>query len=415
MTAPRNEPTPLPAPLKALAEMMGVQTRYQSAFGTEVEASAAALVAVLNVLGVPVRADLSNVDRVCEDQLRALWAEAADPVSVFWERRPQRLLIRHSADTQNATVTAVIKTEQGAVHRVKAALSRLPVTRRMRIGGALYLERAIPVERRLPLGYHSATISLGRRALGGVLIIAAPWHAYRPERDPKARRLGLFAPLYAVRSPDNWGIGDFGDLRRLTEQAGALGADFVGTLPMLATFNDRPMVEPSPYAPVSRVFWNEIYVDPRQAPEWSLCESARRRAGSPAFRAAVERLRAAPQVDYRAVARLKRPIIADMARCFFERGGDRTPEFKAFLAMKPTVTDYARFRAVCDARGTVFSRWPDRQRDGSLGDGDGAADDVRYYLYSQWLAHTQLAELARTAKRDGQGIYIDYPLSLIHI
>jgi 4-alpha-glucanotransferase len=398
--------------LTQLAVMMGIQTRYHSAFGTEIEAGAESLVAVLNALGVPIRANLSNIDVVCADQMRALWAEAVDPVAVFWEGRARKLKIRHSAKTESAGIKVSLKEESGRAHEFSFVLKTLPVTRRMRIDGANYLERTLAIKPVLPPGYHQATVSLGDKSLGTVLVIAAPWKAYQFPRSQRVdRALGVFAPLYAVHSPDSWGIGDWSDLGKLVDKTYAMGGDFVGTLPMLATFNDRPMVEPSPYSPVSRVFWSETYIDPRQTPEWALSPRARKVAESPAFVAEVSRLQAAAVVDYKAVSRLKRTVVQELARCFFEREGDKTPEFKAFLKLKPTVLDYAQFRAVCDASGKVFQKWPERLEKGVLRSGDYIESDVQYYLYSQWVAHVQLAELARTAKRDGQGIYIDFPLS----
>ena len=398
--------------LTQLAVMMGIQTRYHSAFGTEIDASAESLVAVLNALGVPIRANLSNIDEVCASQLRGMWAEAVDPVAVFWESKVRTLKIRHSAKTERAEIKIGLKEESGKTHALSCDLKSLPVSRRMRIDGEVYLERAIAIRKALPLGYHSASVFMGGKNMGTVLIIVAPWKAYQPPRPQRVdKALGVFAPLYAVHSPDSWGIGDWSDLGKLVDRTYAMGGDFVGTLPMLATFNDKPMVEPSPYSPVSRVFWNEIYIDPRRTPEWALSERARALAGSPAFAAELSRLQALDVVDYKAVARLKRTVVQELATCFFARGGEKTPEFKAFLKLKPTVKDYAQFRAVCDATGKPFQKWPGRLEEGRLRPGDYAETDVQYYLYSQWIAHVQLSELARTAKRDGQGIYIDYPLS----
>ena len=397
--------------LTQLAQMMGIQTTYHSAFGTEVEASPESLVAVLNALGVPIQSTLSNIDAVCGEQMRAMWSEAADPVAVFWAGRTQRLKIRHNASIERADVVVVIREESGREYRMTLALAKLPVMRSIRIEGDRFVERAITVKKALPNGYHQAIITLGGRKMGTVTIIAAPWKAYEPARSKGKRLLGVFAPLYAVHSPDSWGIGDFSDLGKLVDWAYALGGDFVGTLPMLATFNDKPMVEPSPYSPVSRVFWSESYIDPRRTAEWALSPRARQLAAAPVFQKKVAQLRAGKIVDYQAVSRAKRVVVEELARCFFERGGDQTPEFKEFLAVKPTVLDYSCFRSVCDKTGREFMKWPVRLRDGHLEAGDYKESDRRYYLYSQWVAHVQLSELARTAKRDGRGVYIDYPLS----
>ena len=57
----------------------------------------------------------------------------------------------------------------------------------------------------------------------------------------------------------------------------------VGTLPLLAAFLDQPY-DPSPYAPVSRLFWNEFFVDVTAVPEFDDCDEARELVSSSRFR-----------------------------------------------------------------------------------------------------------------------------------
>ena len=84
-------------------------------------------------------------------------------------------------------------------------------------------------------------------------------------RDPAlAGSAGLFVPTYALweqgrrcrRSP-TW--------RRSPRTAARIGASFVATLPLYAAFLDDPF-DPSPYAPVSRLHWNEVYLDDAALP-----------------------------------------------------------------------------------------------------------------------------------------------------
>src|SRR2546423_14735795 len=74
---------------------------------------------------------------------------------------------------------------------------------------------------------------------------------------------------------------------------------------MLATFLDEPF-DPSPYAPVSRLFWNELYVDVERAPELPRSRDASQLLRSKRFRDDLARARRKRHVDYRLVASLKR-------------------------------------------------------------------------------------------------------------
>ena len=75
------------------------------------------------------------------------------------------------------------------------------------------------------------------------------------------REWGVFLPMYAVRGANDAGIGTVSDLVALADWSASLGASVVSTLPLLAAYLEDPC-EPSPYSPVSRRFWNEIYLDP---------------------------------------------------------------------------------------------------------------------------------------------------------
>ena len=76
----------------------------------------------------------------------------------------------------------------------------------------------------------------------------------------------MFAPLYALRAEDDWGVGSFSELAKFRGWIDGLGGSVAATLPLFAQFLDEPMVEPSPYSPASRLFWNETYIDVTRAP-----------------------------------------------------------------------------------------------------------------------------------------------------
>lgn len=106
--------------------------------------------------------------------------------------------------------------------------------------GRIILEEGGVWNRRdpLPHGYHTLD--------GETLLIHAP----RKAHPLSPGQWGAFVPLHAVR--ENATVAD---LRAYYDWIRELGGDFVATLPLLASFD----AEPSPYSPVSRLYWNERY------------------------------------------------------------------------------------------------------------------------------------------------------------
>jgi 4-alpha-glucanotransferase len=180
---------------------------------------------------------------------------------------------------------------------------------------------------------------------------------------------------------------------------------------MLAAFLDKP-VEISPYVPVSRLFWNELYVDPRQAPEFAQAPAAARLAHAHFFQQDIQKLRGTALVDHARLMTLKRPLLEAMARWLAETKPERYAQFQSFVDSHPRLRDYAAFRAATEKQGKPWMQWPQRLRGGKLqaGDYDSAAE--QYHLYAQWLAEEQMQTLAAKDRRSGAGLYLDYPLGV---
>src|SRR4029077_6887603 len=184
------------------------------------------------------------------------------------------------------------------------------------------------------------------------------------------RRLwGLFCPLYALASEKNWGAGNFSDLETLIDFTGQMGGDFVGTLPLLLTCLAEPF-NPSPYAPVSRLFWNEFYLDVTRVPELQRSSAARLMIHSSGFQSDLENLRAAPLIEYRPLMALKRRILEELLHTLKTRSTKRRAAFERFIETHPQAQDYAAFRAKVEREGAPWEFWPAAPRDGKLGVSD---------------------------------------------
>ena len=373
--------------LAELARLRRVQTSYVDVAGRRRHAAPDALMAILRAFGDEVEA-VDDVATALEAVRAARLERIVEPVAIAWDGTDADVAVRLPPGTRR--LRCVLSLEDGTERGWSAAPEADPP--RLRVPGPL------------PIGYHRLTVGAGRRG-GTCLVISAP---RRAPQQPDRRSWGVFAPLYALRSTRSWGIGDLTDLRSLMGFVDSLGGDVVATLPLLATFLDRPF-EPSPYSPISRLFWNELYLDVTKAPELEADPEARAAAGSETLRREIGELDASSLVDHRRAMQLKRRVLEPMARGLFERAGQRLKELESFSRRKRRVRDYARFRARIERDGTTWQRWPGRQRDGDLRSRDVDRDAERYHTYVQWLMAEQLADLGAATRG---GLYLDVPLGV---
>ncbi|MBI4185992.1 MAG: 4-alpha-glucanotransferase [Chloroflexi bacterium] len=395
--------------LLQLARLYGVQTAYRSAFGQRRQASAAALLTALQALGAPV-AGINDLPSAWRQWRRGLWHRLVEPVNVAWDGRLTPLQLRLPASESDARVSCHLKLESGEWRHWDWPGADLPVVEAAEIEGKQYVVKRPVMPGRLPPGYHRLTVEL-KRSQGETLIISAPRKAYIPAGEADGRAWGVFLPLYALHTEKSWGSGNFTDLQSLISWTGGLGGQLVATLPLLATFLDETS-RPSPYAPVSRLFWSEFYLDIASIPELQKCSPAQALLASPAVQAEIQALRSSPLVDYHRGIALKRKILEEICQHFFAEPSGRLEELRSFAQTNPAFEDYARFRAACEEHGPSWRQWPQPLRDGVLREGDYAEDARRYYLYGQWLVQQQVAELSQKAGGDGVRLYLDLPLGV---
>ena len=159
-------------------------------------------------------------------------------------------------------------------------------------------------------------------------MVVAPRHCHVPAPLQDGERWwGCTIQLYALRSSRNWGIGDFGDLRRLCDAAAYQGASFIGLSPLHALFPHNPAAA-SPYSPSSRKALNPLYLDVQTLVDLSGCEEAARRVESESFQDRLEQLRQA-EVDWAARFGVVHEVLATLrARHEGTAAGSVRPELR---------------------------------------------------------------------------------------
>jgi len=394
--------------LRDLARLYGVQPSHYDVSGQLHRPPPEALLAVLRILGAPVEkfADLSGAVRTRQ---QFLFEQMIDPVIVVWQGQPGYVKLRVPDPLAQAAVRSTVELESGAtLTNVLIDDDHSKPLPRV-VEGSPYVTRRMKFSSALPLGYHRMRLEIGGRATEHFLF-SAPARAYG-ENHGGEKSWGLFSPLYALHSKTSWGIGDFSDLGALLSFTGKSGGAAVGTLPLFSAFLDEPF-NPSPYAPVSRLFWNELFLAIEAIPELTRCIGARSIIHSTAFESELEGLRAAPLVDYRRAMALKREVLNELLRCLLRQPSQRREAFERFIAANPRAQDYAGFRAKTEGERKPWQQWDGPSRAGHLRAGDYLEHIKHYHLFVQWLAEEQMQALGAKNHAQGPSLYLDFPLGV---
>ena len=138
------------------------------------------------------------------------------------------------------------------------------------------------------------------------------------------RAAGVVVPVFSLRSDHSYGVGDFGDLRRMVDWAVATGMKVIQLLPVNDTTTDGRWHDSYPYNIVSCFALHPHYMDLEQLGE------LKSKAKMTAYRRQQRELNALPQSDYESVHRVKSDYINDV---FDERGEQvlASKEFKTWF------------------------------------------------------------------------------------
>ena len=406
--------------LALLAQLSGIELVYRDGLGIERRAETPALVAVLAAMGVAADSPQAIEASIAAAQ-RGGGAGVLPPVRVLF-------------DDETRTCVSASRSRRRANSRTCAGRSRPSAAsgatcrsrRRADGGGAIDLPLDVAG---LGWGYHRLTLWHEQEQLGATRLVVAPRRCYLPERMRDGGRVwGLTAQLYALRSPRNWGIGDFTDLRALVETAAAHGASVVGINPLHALFPHNPR-HCSPYSPSSRLFLNTLYVDVERVLERQGDAATQAWIATPEVQARLRSLRDAAMIDYAAVAELKREVLeaayAHFRRVHVASGSALAQAFRAWCVAGG---DELRRQGLFEALQEHFFRddpgvwgwpvWPVAYRDPAAPAVQAFARDqaerVEFYLYLQWQADDQLGAAARRSRELGLGVglYADLAVSV---
>lgn len=395
--------------LNQLSRLYNVQTVYYGVHHRRQQVSAESVLGVLKALGAPVAGE-KDIPSAIRERTLELRRRLVEPVTVAWNGERPRVKICCPALLADTPIICRLETEAGEHLAWRVNAGKMPVLSSEEVEGVRYVTRIITLPQGLSYGYHKLTLEVKGNSCQ-TLIISTPQKTYKPAGEEGKRRWGAFIPLYAWQGRESWGSGDYTALSALANRVGEKGGSVIATLPLLPLFLGEPF-DPSPYAPVSRLLWNEFYIDVNNVPELKRCKKAQALVTSESFLQEIEKLKQNPMVDYRKIMSLKRWAMEEMSRCLLSSENARREEFRRFTEENPLVEKYAMFRAVMEKRHETWTVWPRPLYDGTIKEGDYDENVKDYHLYAQWLAHQQVKMLSENARAKDIMMYFDLPLGV---
>ncbi|WP_118915886.1 4-alpha-glucanotransferase [Mycobacterium shigaense] len=401
--------TELAPSLVELANRFGIATRYEDWTGRQVPVAASTLVAVLAALGVAAGTEQER-NVALTARLRSYWARRL-PATIVGRTGEQIRFWVHVTHGDPAEVWLQLEdgTVRGGVHQVDNFTPPFDLNGRW-IGEATFV---VPGD--LPLGYHRVHLRSGGSEISTALIITPDWLGL-PEQLGARRAWGLAAQLYSVRSRESWGIGDLTDLTDLAVwSASRHGADYLAVNPLHAAGYSGPTgrLEPSPYLPTSRRFFNPIYLRVEAIPEFAgLVKRGRLRR----LRSEVQhRAGKLDAIDRDSAWAAKREALELLHQV--PRSAGRELAYTAFLDREGSaLEDFATWCALAEEYGGDWRRWPKSlQHPGAPGVAKFVKKHpktVDFHRWMQWQLDEQLAAAQSQAIRAGMSLGIMHDLAV---
>ncbi len=195
---------------------------------------------------------------------------------------------------------------------------------------------------------------------------------------PGYRGAGTAVPVFSLRSADDFGIGEFRDLRPLVDWAAATGQNIIQILPVNDTTRKGQWRDSYPYSPVSTFALHPLYL---RLQEIGVKRSAR-------FLKLQKELNSLPEIDYPKVFHCKMSFIREA----FEACGTKDMESAAYRRFykenKFWLEEYGQFCA---------------KRDGL---------EKEYYFWMQYHLDIQFSQEADYARGRGVSFKGDLPIGV---
>lgn len=394
--------------LAQVAEAYGVATDFWTFEGELKEISATTIVKILGAMQID-----STTEERCLEALEAArtrpWRLTLPECSVVRSGSPAHIPV-HLPDGSSVTMEVLL--EDGGSFQIPQADIYTPPRE---INSELIGQATFVIPENIPMGYHTIRVRIVPQGkvegeISESPLIVVPESLPLPS-ERGADGWGVMTQLYSVRSRDSWGIGDTADLKELCSLFASMGAQYVLVNPLHAAEPVGHMT-PSPYLPVSRRFFNPIYIRPEDIREVAYVPAAQR--------SLIEWAAEKPKASSLENEQIDRDMIWEAKRSALEviyqagRSQARQRDFNRFREEQGQgLEDFALWCALAEKYPDGFpegvtspqSMYVQREK-------AELAERIDFFCWLQWIIDEQLDEAQRSAVRTGMKIGIFHDLAV---
>lgn len=227
------------------------------------------------------------------------------------------------------------------------------------------------------------------------------------------RFAGTLVPVFSLRSKSSFGVGDFGDLKKMVDWVAMTKQRVLQVLPINDTTDNHTWTDSYPYNCVSIFALHPQYADLSALPQ---LEDEEKRAYFETLRQELNALR---QIDYVRVNNAKDEYL----RLLYAQEGKKvmaSAEFRSFFdEAQEWLVPYAQFCFLRDKHGTAdFSAWPDhclfneKERHALTVPRNVAYKNVAYYYFVQYILNSQMSSVHDYARSKGVILKGDIPIGV---
>ncbi len=227
------------------------------------------------------------------------------------------------------------------------------------------------------------------------------------------RCAGTLVPVFSLRSKDSFGVGDFGDLRKMVDWVALTQQRVLQVLPINDTTTTHTWTDSYPYNSISIFALHPQYADFTALPQ---LDDEKKRVRFEALR---KELNALPQIDYERVNTAKNEYLTAL----YGQEGKRmmaSAEFKAFFKENEEwLVPYAQYSSLREKYGTCdTTRWTDHpvfnedDRKALSTARSAAYRSVAFYYFVQFILYTQMAAVHDHARSKGVVLKGDIPIGV---